>query len=261
MPARCPACGAETREEGKYWFCPSGLSCRPQLVGRVELLAGRSSFDIDRLGRKLIEQLIEKGLVSTPADLFHLEREELLGLDRWGEKSVDNLFGEIAERRRISLPRFLAGLGIPEVGSATGVLLARHFETLEELAAANEEALIALEGIGPEMAACISAWFREADNQKLIEQMLAGGVELLQLAEPAGEGAFAGRTIVLTGSLESLSRAEAKRRIEAAGGKVGSTVTAKTDFLVAGEKPGSKLKKAEALEVRVLNEDEFLDSL
>jgi DNA ligase (NAD+) len=260
MPARCPACGMATVQSGKYRVCPAGLDCPPQLVGRTELLAGRTAFDIDRLGKKLVRQLVEAGLVRSPADLFHLPRERVLALERWGEKSVGNLFAQLDARRRVPFDRFLVALGIPEVGPATARLLARHHASLEELAAAEEEELVHLEGVGPEMARAIHGWFRQPRAQALIRRLFDGGVEIDYEAArgPAGAGELAGRTLVFTGTLERLSRAEAKRLAEASGARVSSAVSTKTDFLVAGESPGSKRKKAEALGVRILEEAEFL---
>ena len=261
MPETCPACGTPAEEEGKYWFCPNGLSCEPQLVGRVQLLSGRSALEIERLGEKYVRQMVKAGLIQTPADLFHLERERLLELERWGEKSVDNLFAQLEERRRAPFPRFLTGLGIPEVGSATAKLLARHFATLEDLMAASEEDLIHLDGLGPEMAAAITSWFAEEQNQALMQRMFDGGVELQYgSAGPAEDrnGPLSEKKVCVTGTLESLSRAEAKNLIESLGGKLVSSVTSRTDYLVVGEKPGSKLKRAEELGVAVLQEPDFL---
>jgi len=305
MPPTCPACDTPVTAEGKYYYCPNGLSCRPQLVGRAKLLAGRGAFEIDSLGPKLIDQMAEAGLLHTPADLFHLDRNKLLQLERWGEKKADNLFAQLEERRRIPFDRFLVGLGIPEVGPATSKLLAARFPGYEELrdamlvepsieeapkpkresassssgktgakdaaqgdlfAAASEaegapdpalETLTELDGIGPEMAAEIAHFFRRADMREMIERMLEAGVEI-QSVEQKTDGAFAGKTVVLTGSMEALTRTEAKRRIEAAGGRVASSISKRTDYLVAGEKAGSKLKKAEELGVAVLDEAALL---
>ncbi|HED65355.1 MAG TPA: NAD-dependent DNA ligase LigA [Planctomycetes bacterium] len=259
MPERCPACGTATVQEGKYWRCPNDLACPPQLVGRTELLCGRKAFEIDRLGKKLIRQLFEAGLLESPADVFHLDPEKLLELERWGRKSVDNLMAQLEERRRVPFDRFLVALAIPEVGSATAKLLARSFSDLERLAAASEEELVTLEGIGPEMARSIRTWF-ERDSSKAFLARLLERVEVLPL-ETSGQagGPLAGKALVFTGTLEELSRAEAKRLAEEAGGRVTSSISAKTDFLVVGAKPGSKRKKAEDLGVRVLEEKEFLD--
>ncbi|MFT5290400.1 MAG: DNA ligase (NAD+) [Planctomycetota bacterium] len=261
MPRHCPACGTESVEVGKYWLCPNGLDCPPQLVGRTELLCGRGAFDIDRLGRKLVAQLVEAKLIQTPADVFHLRPEDLLELERWGQKSVDNLMAQLVERRRVPFERFIVALTIPEVGTATGKLLARHFLSLESLRDADEEQLEQLGGIGPEMAKAITGWLGAEKSQALVERLFAGGVEIAypELI-PAGEGGlFHGKTIVFTGTLEELSRAEAKRLAEDLGAKVTSSVSAKTGFLVVGDKPGSKRKKAEELGVTVLTEAEFLE--
>ncbi len=259
MVERCPACGTPVRASGKYWLCPAGLACLPQLVGRTELLCGRSAFEIDRLGKKLILQLVQAGLIESPADVFHLRPEPLLELERWGEKSVANLMEQLAERRRVPFDRFLVALAIPEVGSATARLLARSFATLEELSGASEEDLLHLEGIGPEMARAIRAWFADPASARFLERLLAGGVAIVYPERRcAAAGPLSGKTLVFTGTLPSLSRAEAKRRAEDAGARVVSAVSARTDFLVAGEKTGSKAKKAAELGVRVLDEEEFL---
>lgn len=216
---------------------------------------------MERLGKKLIRQLVEHGLVRIPADVFHLDPKRLLELERWGEKSVDNLMADLEKRRRIPFQRFLVALAIPEVGSATAGLLSRHFESLAELGAAEAEALVGIEGIGPEMASAITGWFAEGSSRELIERLFEGGVEI-EYPDPdtaAAGGVFAGKSLVFTGTLESLSRAEAKRLAEARGARVSSSLSAKTDFLVAGEKPGSKRRKAEELGVEVLDEAGFLE--
>lgn len=283
MPASCPACGTAVVETGKYFYCPNGLSCRPQLVGRAKLLAGRGAFEIDGIGPKQIDQMASAGLLSTPADLFHLDRDKLLELERWGSKSVDNLFAQLEERRRIPFDRFLVGLGIPEVGPATAKLLAKRFPDYDALhdaiasapaepaadlfaeadgttADPAVETLLELDGIGPEMAKEIVLFFRRRDMQAMIARLFAGGVEIQSL-EVRTDGAFAGKTVVLTGTLEQLTRTEAKRRIEALGGHVASAVSKRTDLLVAGEKAGSKRKKAEELGIRIVDEAELIEML
>ena len=260
MPERCPACGAPAVAEGRYWLCPNLHGCRPQLVGRVGQLAGRGGFEIDRLGEKMIEQLVDEGLVATPGDLFHLEahRERLIALERWAEKTVSNLFEQIEERREVPFARFLVALSIPEVGPATGRLLASHFASLADLRAADEEELERLDGVGPEMAGSIRSWLAEEPNLALLERLFEGGVRIEYPEVGAGEGgAFSGKTLVFTGKLESLSRPEAKRMAEGLGARVASSISSRTDYLVVGGKPGSKAKKAQELGVEVLSEDEF----
>lgn len=258
MPSVCPACGTPVVTEGKHTRCPNRFGCPPQLVGRLETVVGRGAFEIESLGTKKLQQLIDAELVSSPADVFHLEREPLLKLERWGEKSVDNLFAELEERRKLPFERFLVALAIDDIGPATAKLLARSFGDLETLRETQAEALEALDGIGPEVARKVVDFFGEPRNVELIERFLAGGVEPQAPAAPAAGGDFEGKAFVVTGTLESLSRAEAKQQVEALGGRVVSSVSSKTDFLVAGEKPGSKLKKAEELGVRVLDEKTFL---
>ena len=259
MVKQCPACGTAPEEVGKYWQCPNGLNCPPQLIGRTQLLCGRSAFEIDRLGKKLIAQLVDAGMLASPADVFHLDPKRLLELDRWGEKSVDNLMQQLAERRSVPFDRLLVALAIPEVGPATARLLARSFPDLDAFLAASEEALIDLEGIGPEMAAAIRHWAEDSGSRDLLDRLFDGGVEVVLPAELSADvaGELSGKTIVFTGTLPGLSRAEAKRLAEGAGARVVSAVSKNTDFLVAGEKAGSKRKKAEELGVRVLDEDEF----
>jgi DNA ligase (NAD+) len=265
-PETCPACGAPAVSEGKYWRCPNTHACPPQVAGRIASLAGRRAFEIDRLGEKQIVQLIDAGLLETPGDLFHLDRdperrEQLLALDRWGAKSVDNLFAQIEERRRVPFDRFLVGLSIPEVGPATARLLATNHPDLDELRAATEDELQHLDGIGPEVASAICQWFADDRNAALLERLIDGGVEPEPLAAVTGDSPFSGKTVVFTGTLEAMTRAEAKHSVESAGGKVASSVSSKTDFLVVGGKPGSKAKKAEELGVKVLLEPEFLESI
>ncbi len=260
MPERCPACGAQVVASGKYWLCPNGTRCPPQLIGRTEILCGRGAFEIDRLGRKSIGQLVEAGLVESPADVFQLSPERLLALERWGEKSVSNLMNQLAERRRVPFDRFLVALSIPEVGAATARLLARSFSSFETLRDASVEDLVHLEGIGGEMAQSIRGWFDRPENRSLIERLFAGGV-VIECPERAlrATGAMAGKTVVFTGTLARLSRAEAKNLAEQAGAHVVSSVSGRTDYLVVGDGPGSKRKKAEDLGVRVLDESAFLD--
>jgi len=257
MPERCPACGAEVVAEGKFRRCPNRFECPPQLVGRLEVLVGRGAFEIDKLGTKLIQQLIDAGLVHSPADVFHLRAEDLLELERWGEKSVENLMAQLEQRRRVPFDRFLVALRIDEVGPTTAKLLARRFDDVDALRAATVEDLVDIDGIGEVAANSVVAWFTEPRNLELLERFAAGGVEVQPVDGPTAGGAFDGATVVITGTLEAFSRAEAKAIVENQGGKVSSSVSARTTYLVAGDKPGSKLKKAQELGVDVLDEDGF----
>jgi DNA ligase (NAD+) len=189
------------------------------------------------------------------------QREQLVNLDRWGEKSVDGLFAQLVERRRIDFARFLSALAIPDVGAQTGRLLASHFESLDDLRGAESDELLEIDGIGPEVGASIVAWFASAEGVQLLDRLLSGGVEIIYPQPSEGGGAFEGKTLVFTGSMEEMTRAEAKQQAEAAGGRVASSVSKKTDYLVVGGKPGSKAKKAEELGVEVLLEGQFLKKL
>ena len=260
MPKRCPVCSTAALQEGKYWRCPN-LDCPPQLVGRTLILAGGGAFEIDGLGEKQVAQLYAAGLLKSPADLFTLRREDLLELERWGDKSVANLLQQIETQRLVPFARFLVALAIPDIGPATALLLARHFATLEDLQAASLDELQHIDGVGPEVAARIFGWFREAAGQALLARLFANGVVIEYRRASAGTGYFGGKTVVFTGTLEKMGRNEAKQAVEEQGGKVGSSVSAKTDFLVVGGKPGSKAKKAEELGVKVLLEPEFLQRI
>ncbi len=262
MPGECPVCATPSVQEGKYWRCPNA-ECPPQLVGRTLILVSGDAFEIDGLGEKQIAQLYDAGLLRSPADVFHLDRmqgarEALLALERWGEKSVENLFAELEAHRRVPLRRFLVGLAIPDVGPATARLLAEHYGTLEALRAAPLEDLLHVDGVGPELAARLRAWSEDPAGARLIDRLRGGGVEIDTESGRGGDGPFAGKTVVFTGTLEALGRAEAKKVVEDLGGRVASDVSAKTHFLVVGGKPGSKARRAEELGVRVLLEPEFL---
>jgi DNA ligase (NAD+) len=259
-PRACPSCGSATVAEGKYWVCPAGLACRPQLVGRTEQFVSQAAFDLDQLGEKRILQLVEAGLLHSPADVFHLDPARLVALERWGEKSVAKLTQQLAERRSIGLERLLVAACIPDVGAATAKLLAQHLLTLDALRAASAEELQHIDGIGPELARELPAWFADPSSQAFLARLHAGGVRIESATRPSG-GAFAGKTFVLTGTLAAMGRAEAKHAIEERGGRVGSAISSKTDYLVAGEEAGSKLKKAQELGIRILTEAEFAELL
>ncbi|MFT4709452.1 MAG: DNA ligase (NAD+) [Planctomycetota bacterium] len=198
------------------------------------------------------------GLLHNPADLFHLDREAVLGLDRWGEKSTDNLFRQLEERRKVTAARFLVALGIPDVGPSTAKILAARFDNFDDLMATTEDTLIELDGIGPEVAKEIITFFADEPNQAMVARFFAGGVELTFPSPDATEGVFSGKTVVLTGTLETMKRAEAKSIVESNGGRIGSSISKRTDYLVAGAKAGSKLKKAESLGVQILDEPAFI---
>lgn len=263
MPNACPACGTASVQEGKYWRCPNA-ECPPQRVGRALILVSGEAFDLDGLGEKQITQLYDAGFLASPADVFHLDRGEgaaakLAELDRWGEKTVANLFREIERARAVTLARFLVALAIPDVGPATAKLLAANFHTLDGVRAATLDELQHVDGVGPESATRVRNWFDSDANVAFVARLLAGGVTIVEPAAAPTGGVFAGQTVVFTGTLEALGRAEAKTVVEGLGGRVGSDVSAKTNILVVGGKPGSKAKRAAELGVRVMLEPEFLE--
>ncbi|MFH1463807.1 MAG: NAD-dependent DNA ligase LigA [Pseudomonadota bacterium] len=264
FPATCPVCGSpvrwEEREDSdgrrvRVQFCPDTLGCPAQLKRALEHFASREAMDIEGLGEKLVDQLVERGLVRRLSDLFGLDHGALAGLERMGEKSAANLLAAIARSKDRPLARALFALGIPQVGEATARDIAACFHTLEALAATPAEALEAVDGVGPKVAAAIASAFADSRFRDELERLLAAGVRFSEeTVEPAGEGLLAGQTFVLTGTLPNLGRAEAEARIRAAGGKAASSVSAKTSYVVAGEKAGSKLAKARKLGVPVLDE-------
>ncbi|HET6203128.1 MAG TPA: NAD-dependent DNA ligase LigA [Planctomycetota bacterium] len=254
MPERCPACDAPVVVEGKVHLCPNP-SCPEKIRGRVLHLASRRAFDIDRLGEKVVDQLMKGGLLREPADVFRLRREDLAVLERWGEKSADNLLEQIERARSVPLARFLFGLGIPEVGEATAKLLAERFGTLEAIEQASVEDLESVHGIGPEVAKSIHAFFRDPHERRFLDGLRAAGVRPKPGAAPRG-GRFAGKSFVFTGAL-SMPREEAASLVEAEGARVSDSVSSKTSYVVAGADAGSKAEKARRLGVPVLTEEEF----
>ncbi len=221
--------------------------------------ASRKAVNIDGLGDKLIEQLVDVGLVKTPDDLYRLSVEQLAQLERMAQKSAQNVFDAIQTSKKTTLARFVYALGIRHVGEATAKSLAQHFRSLEAIRAASVEELLQVADIGPIVAQAIVDFWADARHQSVTERLLQWGVHWDELpARAASESAFAGKTVVLTGTLPTLARDEAKALLEAAGAKVAGSVSAKTDYVVAGEAAGSKLDKANSLGVRVLDEAQML---
>jgi DNA ligase (NAD+) len=266
MPGKCPACGEKVvRLEGEAAFRCTNIACPAQVAERIFHFASRAGMDIEGLGWKKSEQLVEKGLARDPADLYRLTPDQLLTLDLMADKSVDNLLSALEKSKKTSLPRLLFALGINQVGEHVARLLARRFGTLEALmdAARKEEMdeLLAVREIGPEIAGNVRAFFSNPHNREVLGRLLAAGVLPAAEKKVKAEGTFAGKTVVLTGTLSGMSREQAKQRIEEEGGRVTSAVSAKTDFVVAGADPGSKLEKARELGVTVLTEGEFAGML
>jgi DNA ligase (NAD+) len=257
----CPVCqSAIVREEGEVdWRCSGGLYCPAQRKQALLHFASRRAMDIEGLGDKVVDQLVDQALVRTPADLYGLTTETLATLDRMGEKSARNLVDAIAKSRHTTLPRFLFSLGIRHVGEATARDLARHFGDLGPILAATPEELLLVPDVGPIVAQSIALFFAQPHNREVIDGLRGAGVEWpLLTPTPREAQPFAGLTFVLTGTLPDLGRDDAKARIEALGGKVAGSVSAKTSYVVAGADPGSKLEKAQTLGVKVLDQDALL---
>lgn len=264
MPSCCPVCAsAVVREEGEVDHrCSGGLFCPAQRKQALLHYAQRRALDIEGLGDRLVEQLVDLGLIRTLPDLYQLSAEQLAGLDRMAEKSAQNLVDALAQARQTTLGRFLFGLGIRHVGEATAKELARHFGSLDAVMAASEEQLLQVADVGPVVAHSITTFFAQPHNREVVQQLRAAGVHWPE-GEPAASTALplAGQTYVLTGTLPILSRDQAKAMLEAAGAKVAGSVSKKTHCVVAGAEAGSKLDKARELGVRVIDEAGLLELL
>jgi DNA ligase (NAD+) len=235
--------------------CTGGLVCPAQRKQALLHFASRRALDIEGLGEKLVDQLVDAGLVHTPADIYQLGVETLAGLERMAEKSAANVVSAIDKGKETTLSRFIYALGIRQVGEATARDLARHFGSLDALIAATTDELAAVRDVGPVVAESISRFFAERHNREVIEVLRKRGVHWRDMTpQRAAAGKLAGVTFVLTGTLPSLTRDEAKAMIEAEGGKVAGSVSAKSDYVVAGEEAGSKLDKAQSLGVPVVDE-------
>ncbi|EHK66388.1 NAD-dependent DNA ligase LigA [Achromobacter arsenitoxydans] len=256
MPTACPVCGSaiERLEDETIARCTGGLFCGAQRKQTLWHAASRKALDIEGLGEKLVDQLVDSGRVKTLADLYSLRPLELVGLDRMGQKSADNLVAAIDKARAPGLARLLFALGIRHVGETTARDVARHFGSIDAIMDADEDALSSVPDVGPVVAASIRHFFAEQHNRDVIEQLKAQGVNPVAEAAPQGT-TLAGKTFVLTGTLPNWTREEASMHIQAAGGKVSGSVSKKTAYLVAGEDSGSKLAKAQELGVAVLDED------
>ncbi len=258
-PVVCPVCGSPVVRDADQSVarCSGGRSCPAQRKEEIKHFASRRALDIQGLGDKLVDQLVDAGLVHTPADVFGLRFEVLAELARMGEKSARKLLAAIEAAKSTTLPRFINALGIRDVGEATAAALARHFGTLENLRRATEPEMLEVADVGPVVAANVAAYFRDPANAAIVDRLIAAGVRWPQGQAEARGGKLSGRTFVLTGTLEGRTRDEAAAAITALGGKVSSSVSKKTDYVVAGRDPGSKLDKAAGLGVAVLDEAAF----
>ena len=257
MPSNCPVCGSQVvkAEDEAVARCSGGLYCPAQRKQALIHFASRRAMDIEGLGDKLVEQLVDSDIVRTPADLYRMGLMALINLDRMAERSATNLLAAIEKSKQTTLARFIYALGIRNVGETTAKDLARHFGSLDRLIAASDEELLQVNDVGPVVVQCLRQFLSEAHNLEVVEQLRAAGLTWVEgEAQVAAVGALTGKVLVLTGTLPSLSREEAKALVEAAGGKVSGSVSKKTDYVVAGEEAGSKLEKAQGLGVAVIDE-------
>jgi DNA ligase (NAD+) len=260
MPAKCPVCGGTVvREEGEAASRCINTNCSARLKESILHFASRGLMNIDGLGEALVDQLVDRGMVTSVADLYDLSIGKLMTLERMGKKSATNVVENIEHSKHNPLPRVIAALGIRFVGDRTATFLAEAFGSMDAIARAGIESLQTAEEVGPRVAASIFQFFREPRNRELVERLRAAGLQFTYESTRPKDGPLHGLSFVLTGTLPNLSREEATRMIEAAGGKVSSSVSRKTSFVVAGYDAGSKLQKAEALGIKVLSEDDLMD--
>ena len=258
MPGACPVCGSAVAEEGAYHFCTGGPSCPMQLRRGIEHYASKGALDIEGLGVKTVASLVDRGVIRSIADLYRLEAASLLDLDGFAEKSAANLIAAVSAAKSPPLDRFLYALGIRNVGEHVASILAEHYGTLEAVMEAPAADLMTIHEIGPEVASSVSGFFAEKRVRALIGELRSLGVEVVPAPRRARSRPLGGKTFVFTGTLERLSRDEAERLVKSLGGRAASSVSAKTSYVVAGAEAGSKLEKARALGVPVLEEKDFM---
>jgi len=257
MPSKCPACDAEIFREGAYYFCPAGLSCPPQVIGRIIHYGSRDAMDMGGLGEKTAQDMVRKELVEDIADLYALSVDDLLKLDGFAQKSATQLHDAIQATRQPPLDRFLYALGFRHVGRRMAQVLATRYQRLEALRQATREDLEKTEEIGPEIAESVSQFFAEEINQRVLKRLEDAGVKPSKMSGKKRAAPLDGKTFVFTGKLENYTRDEAQRRVKDLGGRSISSVSSETDYVVAGEDPGSKLDRAKELGVRIIDEKEF----
>ena len=260
-PERCPSCNSELIEKGMLLFCPNRLHCKPQIIARITHFAGKEAMDIDGFSEKSVMQMVDVFNISTPHDLYKLTKEQLLSLDGWKDKKADNLLKSLEKSKNCSLDCFIFALGIENVGKRTAKDCAAHFETFEAFRNATTDQLLQIQDIGDTVANCITAFFADDFNKKMVDDLLESGITPKNNIVIDNNSFFSGKTFVLTGTLSSMGRSEASKLIEAKGGKCAGSVSARTYAIIAGENAGSKLTKAQELGIKIFTEDEFLTLL
>lgn len=261
MPSTCPVCDSHVEKEPDeaVYRCQGGLVCPAQLSEAIIHFVSRRAMNMDGLGKKLIYKLVDEGLINSIADLFELNKETLLSLERMGDKSADKILNAIDASKQTTLAKFIYALGIREVGEATARNLATHFKSLDAIIAATEGELVTVSDVGPIVAGHLESFFNEPHNVTIVERLIAAGIAFKKEAAVTVDNvAFGGKRVVLTGTLTKLTRDDAKAKLQAMGAKVSGSVSKNTDLLIAGENAGSKLTKATELQVKVISEDEFV---
>jgi len=258
MPAKCPVCGSRVERRGAAHFCTAGPSCPAQLREALAHFVSKGGMEIEGMGIRQVSQFVEAGLIKDAADIYALKKDDLLALERWAEKSAENLINAIERSRDTTLARFIYALGIPGVGERTAALLSERFASIDALASASQEELEDIHAVGPETAGEIVAFFADARNRDVVERLKAAGIRC-RAARRGGR--LAGKVFLFTGALSSIGREEARGLVEAEGGVFAKGVSTKVDYVVAGEKPGSKLAKARALGIEILDERAFMEML
>jgi DNA ligase (NAD+) len=261
MPKKCPECGGPAvRREGEAAYFCTNLDCPARVWQRIARFVSKGALDIEGLGESRVRQFMDAGLLKDPADIFYLQKEDLVKQDKVADKLADNLLAEIESKKKTTLPRLLFGLGIRHVGGVVAEAIADHFKTLEAVRDASAEDIAEIESIGPEIAQSVSEFFRDERNRQVVAKLLAAGVQT-EAPEPGPKEhkrEIEGKSFVFTGTLSSMAREEAEGRVKQYGGKATSSVSKKTDFVVVGENPGSKYEKARKLGVKMITEDDFL---
>jgi DNA ligase (NAD+) len=255
MPSKCPVCGAEVIKEEAIHRC-IGLDCPAQLKGRIKHFASKRAMDIDGLGVKLIDQLVDKGLIKDVADVYYINKQKLIELERMADKSAQNIIDAIEKSKTKPLSKFLYALGIRHVGETTAEDLACYFPRLDDFFRLSEEDLMEVEGIGPEVAASVHQFFRDKKNRESIELLKKAGVKVIE-PKVKEKGKLVGKTFLFTGALKTFGRDEARNLVESSGGMTTSSISKKVDYVVFGEDPGSKFDKAKELGIKTLTEEEF----